>query len=147
MIAYLDSSALVRSYLTDEMGGNSIRELIKDPAVSTVTGSWSRIEVTGAFVRAERTGRFEFAALEAAFMKDTDPVGGPLLLVDSAQSEVELLALRIVRAHGLRAMDAWQLACAHLTFEALAEPGEERAFATRDAEQARIAKEWGYTIR
>ncbi len=73
MIAYLDWSALVRSYLTDETGGNSIRELIKDPAVSTVTGSWSRIEATGAFVRAERTGRFEFAALEAAFMKDTWP--------------------------------------------------------------------------
>ena len=144
MIVYLDSSAVVRSYLTDEAGDASPGVLIRDPDTTTVTGSWTRIEVTSAFVRAERTGRFVFAELEAAFLRDTDPVSGTLLIVDASQAEVELIALRAVREYGLRAMDAWQLACAHLTFEALAEPGEQVAFVTRDAEQARVAREWGY---
>lgn len=146
MIVYLDSSAVVRSYLTDETGGASTKDLIHDPDITTVTGSWTRIEVTSAFVRAERTGRFVFADLEEAFLRDTDPVGGTLLIVDANQAEVELLALRTVRENGLRAMDAWQLACAHLTFEALAEPHEQAAFVTRDAEQALVARAWGYIL-
>jgi uncharacterized protein len=146
VIAYLDSSAVVRSYLTDEARGASPSDLIRDPDITTVTGSWSRIEATSAFVRAERTGRFVFADLEAAFLRDTDPVGGTLLIVDASQAEIELIALRVVREYGLRAMDAWQLACAHLTFEALADPHEQTAFVTRDAEQARVAQEWGYLL-
>ena len=146
MIVYLDSSAVVRSYLADEAGSASPGDLIRDPDITTVTGSWTRIEATSAFVRAERTGRFVFAELEAAFLRDTDPVGGTLLVVDVSQAEVELIALRAVREYGLRAMDAWQLACAHLTFEALAEPHEQAAFVTRDAEQARVAREWGYLL-
>ena len=146
MIAYLDSSAVVRSYLTDEAGSGAPHDLIRDPLVTTVTGSWTRIETTSAFVRAARTGRFVFEELEAALQRDTDPITGTLFVVDADQAEIELIALKIVREHGLRAMDAWQLACAYLTFDALAEPHEERAFVTRDAEQARVARSWGYTI-
>ena len=58
------------------------RDLIRDPDITTVTGSWTRIEATSAFVRAERTGRFVYAELEAAFLRDTDPAGGNLLVVD-----------------------------------------------------------------
>lgn len=42
-------------------------------------------------------------------------------------------------------MDAWHLACASLAAEELAEPGEERGFATRDTEQAAVARELGFT--
>ena len=146
MIVYLDSSAVLRSYLADEAGSASPSDLIRDPDITTVTGSWTRTEATSAFVRAERTGRFVFAGLEAAFLRDTHPVDGTLLVVDVSQAEVELIALRTVREYGLRAMDAWQLACAHLTFEALAEPHKQAAFVTRDAEQARVAREWGYLL-
>ncbi len=146
MIAYLDSSAVVRAYLTDEAGSGASRALIHDPSVTTVTGSWTRIEATSAFVRAARTRRFVFAELEAALLRDTDPVNGTLFVIDANQAEIELIALKVVREQGLRAMDAWQLACAHLTFTALAEPNEELAFVTRDAEQARVARDWGYTI-
>lgn len=145
MIAYLDSSAVVRSYLTDEIGSAPARSLIDDPLVTTVTGSWTRIETTSVFVRATRTGRFVLEELEAAFARDTDPVHGMLLVIDANQAELELIALKIVREHGLRAMDAWQLACAYLAFDALAEPREERAFVTRDEQQARVARDWGYT--
>ncbi len=146
MIAYLDSSAVVRSYLTDETGGGAPHTLIRDPQVTTITGSWTRIETTSAFVRAARTGRFVFEELEAAFLRDVDPIGGSLFVLDANHAELELIALRIVRDYGLRAMDAWQLACAHLSFGALAEPQEECAFVTRDAEQARVARSWGYTV-
>jgi uncharacterized protein len=144
VIVYLDSSALVRSYLTDEPGSASIRAMIHDSSVATISGSWTRVETIGAFVRAARTGRFAFDELEEALSRDSSPDGG-LVFVDTQQSEIELIALGLVREYGLRAMDAWQLACANLAFEALADPREERAFATRDAEQALVAKHWGYT--
>ena len=83
---------------------------------------------------------------EVGFMVSKIKPDGTLLVVDVSQAEVELIALRTVREYGLRAMDAWQLACAHLTFEALAEPHEQAAFVTRDAEQARVAREWGYLL-
>jgi len=146
VIAYLDSSAVVRAYLTDERGHSAPRALIHDPQVTTVTGSWTRIEATSAFVRAARTGRFDFDELEAAFRHDTDPVGGALLIIDADQAELELIALQTVREYGIRAMDAWQLASAYLTFDALAETREECAFVTRDAEQARVARDWGFTL-
>lgn len=146
MIAYLDSSAVVHSYLTDETGSGAPRTLIRDPQVTTITGSWTRIETTSAFVRAARTGRFVFEELEAAFLRDIDPIDGSLFVLDANQAELELIALKVVRDYGLRAMDAWQLACAHLSFGALAEPHEERAFVTRDAEQARVAASWGCTV-
>lgn len=144
MIVYLDSSALVRSYLTDEPGSASIRAIIRDPSVATITGSWTRIETIGAFMRASRTGRFVFDELELALARDSAPAGG-LVFVDAQQAEIGYVALGVVRDYGLPAMDAWQLASANLAFEALANPSEERAFATRDKEQAIVARDWGYT--
>jgi hypothetical protein len=129
----------------DEAGSGAPHPLIRDPQVTTVTGSWTRIETTSAFVRAARTGRFLFEELEAALRRDTDPITGSLFVIDATQAEIELIALKIVREHGLRAMAAWQLACAYLAFDTLAEPHEECAFVTRDAEQARVARSWGYT--
>jgi len=46
---------------------------------------------------------------------------------------------------GTRAMDAWHLICADRAAEELAEPSEKRSFATRDTEQAAIARELGFT--
>ncbi|HEU4849235.1 MAG TPA: hypothetical protein VFS93_02375 [Terrimesophilobacter sp.] len=41
-------------------------------------------------------------------------------------------------------MDAWHLACARLALDELSEPGEERGFATRNAEQAAVARDMGF---
>jgi hypothetical protein len=38
------------------------------------------------------------------------------------------------------------IACASIAFDELAEPGEVRAFATRDAEQAAVARLLGFTV-
>ena len=50
----------------------------------------------------------------------------------------------MVRARGLRAMDAWHLAVARLVLPDLLEPEETAAFATRDAAQADVARALGY---
>jgi predicted nucleic acid-binding protein len=146
MIAYLDSSAIVRSYVNDEADRGIARSLFDDPTVSTISGSWTRVEVTGALVRAARAGRGSLDDLLGRFERDQTPARGPLLLVDVEQAEVEGLALEIVRRWGIRAMDAWQLACATIAFDALADVGEERAFVTHDAEQARVASQLGFTV-
>ena len=59
---------------------------------------------------------------------------------------IEVEALRIVRVHALRAMDAWHLAVAKLTIPNLIESGEEMAFASRDEDQRSVARQLGFTV-
>lgn len=143
MIAYLDSSVLARAYLADEEGHDEAVLLLADPTVALVTGTWTRVEVSGALVRAARSGRVDGDRLLDAL--DDDLSGdGPVTMVGAPQDEVEASALGLVRRHGLRAMDAWHLAVAGLTLPVLAEPGEEQAFATRDAGQGDVAERLGW---
>ena len=145
MIVYIDSSFLVRSYLVDELDHAEVRGMLADPEVTAITGSWTRVEVTGSLVRAARAHRGAEADLLAVFDADTAGETARLTLVDVSQAEIELIALQIVRRSGIRSLDACHLACAILAFEALAEPGEQPGFATRDAEQAAVARELGFT--
>jgi predicted nucleic acid-binding protein len=144
VIGYLDSSVLVRKYLGDEGESNRIGALLADPTVSTITGTWSRIEVTGALVRAARAGRGELAELLAAFEDDASPQSGTLVIVDALQSEIEGIAYALVRQRGIRAVDAWHLASAYSARKRLADPGETFAFVTRDAEQRLVADDLGF---
>ena len=146
MIVYVDSSALVRSYLLDEKNGAEIRTLLDDPEVTTISGSWTRIEVTGALFRAAKARRADLATVNELLRRDLDPASGSLLLVDVNQADIEGRALEIVRTTGIRSMDAWHLACASIAVSALAEPGEVLAFATHDTDQAAIARELGFTV-
>jgi predicted nucleic acid-binding protein len=147
VIAYIDSSVLVRTYLRDEDGHEQAVALIEDPEVAAITGSWTRVEVSGALVRAARTGRRSrrpdesrlLALLDGDLGKD-----GLVVVVTAPQDQVEAEALRIVRTHGLRAMDAWHLATAKLALPRLAEPGERMGFASRDEGQRAVAEELGF---
>ena len=145
MIAYIDSSVLVQAYLTDEDGHAAARSMLEDPEVISVTATWSRIEVSGALVRAGRAGRCNtpdlLRTLDVELADD-----GPVTLVGVAQDEAEEKALELVRAHGIRALDAWHLAVAALTLPDLVDPGEPSAFATRDASQANVAKSLGFEV-
>lgn len=147
MIVYVDSSWLVRAYLRDEAGHEEAVALMHDPDVAAVTGSWTRIEVSGALVRATRAGRtigwLDEQRAIAILDADLGPEG-PVTVVGAPQDEVEREALRIVRAHGLRAMDAWHLAVAKLTVPSLVEPGEAMAFASRDRNQETVAGLLGF---
>lgn len=144
MIAYLDSSVLARAYLADEAGHDEAIRMLADPKMAAVTGTWTRIEVSGALVRAGRVGRVDVDGLLQALDSDLGPRGA-VTVVRARQERVDASALALVRAHGLRAMDAWHLAVAALVLPVLIEPGEERGFATRDRAQAIVAEELGFT--
>lgn len=146
MIAYLDSSMLVRSYLHDEDGHERAVALLEDPEVTAVTGTWTRIEVSGALIRAARAGRqkADEQGLLATLDADLD-TGGRVAELTVPQAKVEDRALELVREHALRALDAWHLAVASLTVAALAQPEkEEIAFASRDEDQAMVAERLGF---
>ena len=141
MIAYLDSSVLARAYLVDEDGHQQATALLADPEIATVTGTWTRIEVSGALVRAARAGRGDEKGLLALLDGD---LAGPVIVLGAPQDQVEQHALQLVRLHALRAMDAWHLAVAAIVVPPLLEPGEPRAFASRDEAQRQVAEELGF---
>ncbi len=65
-------------------------------------------------------------------------------MLSVSQERVEERALKLVREHALRALDAWHLAVAELTVPGLAEKGEEIGFASRDEAQATVAEQLGF---
>jgi predicted nucleic acid-binding protein len=141
VIAYLDSSVLARAYLVDEDGHQQATALMADPDIATVTGTWTRIEVSGALVRAARADRGDEKGLLA--LLDSD-LAGPVIVLGAPQDQVEQHALQLVRQHALRAMDAWHLAVAAIVVPPLLDPGELRAFASRDRAQRHVAEELGF---
>lgn len=143
MIVYLDSSVLARAYLADEDGHGDAQALLSDPEIATVTGTWTKIEVSGALVRAARAGRADTKGLLALLDADLSSEGAVTMLT-VAQARAEERALKLVREHALRALDAWHLAIAELTVPALAEKGEEIGFASRDEAQATVAEQLGF---
>jgi predicted nucleic acid-binding protein len=144
VIIYLDSSVLARVYLPDEMGHAEALALMTITDAVIVTGSWTLIEVSGALIRAARAARGDEVLLLAALDADLDARSGVVVTIDAHQAEIERIALDLVRASGIRSMDAWHLACAMLAFDELAEPGEDRVFATRDIEQLALARQLGW---
>jgi len=147
VIAYLDSSVLVRSYLDDEDGHAEAVALLNNPDVKHVTGKWTRIEVSGALTRAARSGRSDSDEKDLLTMLDVDlGAKGRVTEITVPQADAEQKALSLVREHALRALDAWHLAVASLTVPALAAPEQEEiGFASRDDDQAAIAAELGFT--
>lgn len=145
MIVYVDSSMLARAYLADEPGHQAATSLLADPEVGLITGTWTRIEVSGALVRAARTGRGDESGLLELLDGDLGR-DGPVTVIAADQKEVEDRALRLVRDHAIRAMDAWHLAVATLALPSLVEPGEDAGFATRDEAQANVAMRLGLQI-
>jgi uncharacterized protein len=84
------------------------------------------------------------ALLDAALATLGDD--GRVAVVSVAQDQFELEAFTLARDHGLRAMDAWHLACAAIALPLLAEADEVQAHATRDAEQAAAARQLGLQV-
>ncbi|MFC4336450.1 type II toxin-antitoxin system VapC family toxin [Salininema proteolyticum] len=144
MIVYADSSVLVRAYLPDEKGHEGALDLLNDPDLVVVTGTWTLIEVAGALVRAAKCFRGDQGVLLAAWEADTSDEG-PITVIGAPQNEVERAAYGIVVEHGIRAMDAWHVASAVLMVPQLA-VGEEYGFVSRDKDQAAVAESKGFRI-
>lgn len=143
MIVYLDSSVLARAYLADEDGHEDAQALLFDPEIATVTSTLTRIEVSGALVRAARAGHADADELLTLLDSDLSPEGSVTMLA-VAQERAEEEALKLVREHALRALDAWHLAVAEITMPPLAERGEKLGFASRDEAQANVAQGMGF---
>ncbi len=145
MLTYLDSSVLGRAYLADEPGHEAAIALLEDPDSVLVTSTLTRIEVTGLLVRAAKAGRCDATLLLTALRVDLG-IDGPVTALVSPQQDVERIALEIVAAHGVRALDALHVAVAHLAARALA--GDEPVgFATRDISPAEVATAYGFVCR
>lgn len=69
---------------------------------------------------------------------------GAVTVLAAPQDQIERHALELVRRHALRAMDGWHLAVAALVVPPLLEPGEQRAFASRDQAQRQVAEQLGF---
>jgi uncharacterized protein len=145
VIAYVDSSVLVRAYLAGDDGHDEALALLENLDLALVTGSWTRVEVAGALVRAARAKRGRASDLLMMLHGDVND-DGPVTLVRGEQPAVETEALELVHRFGLRAMDAWHLATALLTLPGLADRGEQLGFASRDKDQAAVAQELGFQL-
>ncbi len=144
MIAYVDSSLIVRAYLEDEQGSIAAQRVLADRSIAKYTGRWTRIEVSGAIVRAVRAGR---PALRDDMMTRLDAElrpGGRIEVIAAPDAEVEARALAIAREHGLRALDALHVALAAIAIPKLADKGEPIGFASRDGDQATVAESLGF---
>ncbi len=146
-VVYIDSSVLGRAYLADEPGHAEALGLIEGDD-RLVTGTLTLIEVTGLLVRAHRAGRLT-STIDDALAVLADEVGdqGAVTVVRPPDATVvEARALDIVRAHGIRALDALHIAVALAVLPELGEPGDTVAFATRDADQAHAAEAAGLVV-
>lgn len=108
MIAYADSSALVKRYV-DEPGADTVRALD-----GVVTTSLAAVEVSSAIWRLHRMG--ELSASDAGVLADrarADLSGSdPAVVVVPPTTPVILEAARLTGTASLRAYDAVQLATA-----------------------------------
>lgn len=145
MIAYLDSSVLVRSYLPDEDGHADVGRILEDSDIAAVTGSLTRIEVSGALVRAASAGRGDRDGLLKLLDFDLGE-SGAVTVLKADQADVEQTALKLVRQHALRALDALHLAVAQLAVPPLAEAREPIVFVSRDTAQRTAAEHLGFAL-
>jgi predicted nucleic acid-binding protein len=142
MIAFADSSALVKLYAT-EAGSGEVRSLD-----GLVVSQLARVEVPAALWRKHRMGGLTVAqvgVLIAAFEADyygthDEPPRFPAVAVSDLILDV---ASRLAGVHGLRAYDAIQLATAQLVRSA--DP-DCRTFAAFDTDLCKAAVGEGFAL-
>jgi predicted nucleic acid-binding protein len=109
VIAYIDSSALMKLYLDDEAGVEGLQEVVDLPA-SLVTSRLAYVEVRAALASARRAGRLTAGAHDVAV--------GAFEQVWSGYDVIEInatlgsRAAEVAEQYGLRAGDAIHLASA-----------------------------------
>lgn len=107
MIAYLDSSAILKQYLLDEPGLSDI-DAITSASVAVVSSRLSFVEVRAGLAAARRSDRLDRERHERAVLAFEQAWAGFDVLELSASISVRAGA--IAETYGLRAGDAIQLA-------------------------------------
>lgn len=107
MIAYLDSSAILKTYLLHETGGDALDGIVETP-VDLVVSRFTYVEVRAALAAARRAGRL--TAFEYDRAVDSFDVAWRGFAIVELDEPVGRRAGAIAEAFGLRAGDAVQLA-------------------------------------
>ncbi|MEA3502282.1 MAG: PIN domain-containing protein, partial [Actinomycetota bacterium] len=142
MIAYADTSAVVRAFLVDETEHEALRELLFTTPGSAVTSDLTRVELSAAFRRAARAGRIsDPERLVTTALAEVSRSGG-LRTVNLNIRQIENEVLRLLARHRLRAADAIHIATAIV---ALNGPDGVH-FITRDQNQADAARAEGFEV-
>lgn len=139
MIAFADSSALVKRYLDEEH-----RDLVVDLS-AIIASSVACVEVCSAIWRKQRLGELDAAdaaVLSARARRDLTG-GDPLVIVVPPTTPVLIDAAQLTGTAGLRAYDAVQLATARAAQEAMPEWG---AFACFDRTLSAAAAAHGFEL-
>ena len=132
MKLYLDTSALVKLYVTEE-GSNRVRSALEQ-ADLVATASIAYVEARSAFVRRRSEGGLSAAECGKA-VKSLDADWPHYFVLDVTERLIRHAA-RAVESHRLRAFDALHLAAAILFRGRLGEP---LVFATWDGDLQKVA--------
>ena len=109
MIAYLDSSAIVKSYLLEEAGRDALESILGSP-VDLTTSRFTYVEVRAGLAAARRAGRLTTLEHDRAVESfDVEWLSYSIVELDGP---VGRRAGAIAETFGLRAGDAVQLASA-----------------------------------
>jgi predicted nucleic acid-binding protein len=143
---YVDTSALVTAYLSDESEHERFRKLLFEGDDLILSSDFTRIEFASAMTAAKRTGRIPDAAIVLAHLDEFASPAGDLVLVPFNSDRVFSAARRLVlENYAVRTLDAIHLAVAmHDTAELTG--GVPVTFVTRDERQAEAAKANGFKV-
>lgn len=141
-IAYCDTSAILRAYLTDENGHEQTRQRLLSSEVSLVSSAIAEVELTAALQGAVRDGRVNDPDLILSAISDA--ANGPLLFITLNGARILPTARALCGRHRLRALDAIHLAVALTDGRELA--GDGLIFITCDADQAAAARAEGLEV-
>lgn len=110
MIAYIDSSALVKKYIA-EIGSDNLRGLLRHTS-SLITSLLTELEMTAFFERSKRESRLDsslYRQITAAFEKDSRTGNIGFIAI---REEIMQTAKRLIKQRRLRVQDAIQLSSA-----------------------------------
>lgn len=107
MIAYLDSSAIVKAYLPDEFGRDQFESIVDSP-IDLAASRFTYVEVRATLAAARRAGRLTVLEHERVIESFDDAWRGYIIV--ELDEPVGKRAGDIAETFGLRAGDAVQLA-------------------------------------
>lgn len=136
---FWDSSAVVPLLVTEAMSPSIVEEFVRDPGV--VVWWATEVECVSALSRLERDGSLATSAMSDALAR-LDELTRAWHEVQPVP-RVRQVAIRLLRTHGLRAADAFQLAAAIAAAE---DAPRSLPLVTLDAHLALAAEREGFPV-
>jgi predicted nucleic acid-binding protein len=143
-IYFADSSAIVRSFLSDEPDFAAVFELLIESGNAVLASQLADVEVAKGLAAAHRQGRIDDQRFEEAldWYQRAPGLAGAIRRIPLDPLTIIPRARQIVLHHPVKTLDALQLAVADTDGRALAED-DELVFVTRDSQQRAVAEALG----